>query len=148
MQGPQVARIVRQDSAREWDGFGVRRAEEESSQSYGSLRETGTTELVSVAMHDADWLKAFNASADRDIAANRTYQEVLERVEVSDGDFDAELDRAKGILETARREIQDPIFRKTVDRQLTQHDGLKSLFSESAKHRAEVLGHAAADWKA
>lgn len=126
----------------------IKRVESENTQGYGfNGKGTGTTELVALEQHDADWAKTFAEESERYFAANKAYEGLLTRASKDAQQVDALLSRAESTLKDARETLSLPVLREQVDEQLKNQSRMASYYSQEAKDRAAVLGHDAAEWE-
>jgi len=118
------------------------------TQTYGfNGKGEGKTELASVETRDDAWTKAFAQGAERYFAANKAYEKATEESARAGDKAGDVLAKAKEILASARKEIEDPYFQKQIDSQISSHDGMISYYVKSANQRAEVVGKPAPDWE-
>ncbi|AGA27186.1 TlpA family protein disulfide reductase [Singulisphaera acidiphila] len=126
----------------------IRRIENINTQGYGfNGKGTGTTELVSLEQHDADWTKTFAQESDRYFAANQASKDLLMKASKDAEHAAALLSETESTLKAAREKLTLPILQEQIDQQLESQKGMASYTIEEAKNRAAVLGHAAADWE-
>jgi thiol-disulfide isomerase/thioredoxin len=125
----------------------IARVEQEYAQDYGFKgKGTGSVELTGVETKDDAWLAAFAPAADRYFAASKAYERATEAASKDAERADALLADAKAALQSARDEIDQPIFREQLDRLLAKHESMAGYYADSAKRRAEVVGKPSADW--
>jgi peroxiredoxin len=126
----------------------IKRVETENTQDYGFHgKGSGTVLLNSLEEQNLDQIKALDGESMRYFEANQKYDNLVTEASKDAGRVKDLLAQAETTLKDARAALSVPVFRDQLDEQLKNHARMASYYTEEAKNRDAVVGHAAADWE-
>ncbi len=126
----------------------IKQVDTENTQDYGIHgKGTGKTELVALEQHDAEWAKHFDEESARYFKVQKIYDELQSKASKDVKETAPLMLQAETSLKDLREKLTVPILQELLDQKIKGHKRVVAYTTESAKHRAAVLGTVAPEWE-